>query len=83
LGLPVLARVKDNKKIVEANHSKVPISIYDSLNEISKEIKRFAAVLVGQKEKKSIFVKLFRLDLRKESVNRELARQKFYEAQFK
>ncbi len=81
-GLPVLARIKDNKKLIEANHSKVPITIYDSLNEISKEIKRFAGAISGQKEKRSMWVKLLRLDFKKESVNRELVRQKFYESQF-
>lgn len=81
--LPVLARIKDNKKIIESYHRKVPISVYDSMNEISKEIKRFASSLAGIREKRGIFSKLFGKDFKKESINRELMRQNFYEAQFK
>jgi len=80
--LPVLARIKDNKKMAEAIHSKVPITVYDSLNEISKEIKRFAGVLAGVKEKRNFLAHILRVNFRKEEINRELARQRFYEAQF-
>jgi septum site-determining protein MinD len=80
--LPVLARIKDSKKIIESSCSKVPISVYDSLNEVSKEVKRFAGSLAGVRERKGFFTRLIGLDLRKEAVNRELMRQNFYEEQF-
>jgi len=79
--LPVLARVKDHKKLLEAGHFKVPITIYDSLNEISKEIKRFSSALAGQKEKENFFLRLFKVHFKPEKVNREMYRQKFYESQ--
>jgi MinD-like ATPase involved in chromosome partitioning or flagellar assembly len=82
-GLPVLARIKDNKGLLESYHKKVPIIVYDSLNEVSREIKRFAGSLAGIKEERGFFAKLFGKDFRKESINRELMRQNFYEAQFK
>ncbi|VVB80457.1 Iron-sulfur cluster carrier protein [uncultured archaeon] len=81
--LPVLARIKDNKKLIESYHQKVPISVYDSMNEISKEIKRFAGSLAGIREQRGFLSKLFGKDFKKESVNRELMRQNFYESQFK
>jgi MinD-like ATPase involved in chromosome partitioning or flagellar assembly len=76
--LPVLARVKDHKKIIEAGHFKVPITLYDGVNEISKEIKRLASVLSGVAEKENFFSKLFGKHFKKEKVNREMYRQKFY-----
>lgn len=79
--LPVLARVKDNKKILEAGHFNVPITVYDGLNVISKEIKRFASAIVGEKEKENFFSKLFNVSFKKEKINRELYRQRFYDPQ--
>lgn len=82
-GLPVLARIKDNKKMIEAYYQKVPISVYDKMNDISKEIRRFAGSLAGVKEERGFISKLFGRDFNRESVNRELMRQNFYESQFR
>ena len=80
--LPVLARIKDHKKILEANFNKAPLNVYDGSNEVSKEIKRFASALCGIKEKKGFWesVGLKKL-MNKETVNRELFRQGFYTSQ--
>lgn len=78
--LPVVARIKDHKKMLEANHFMVPITLYDSLNEISREIKRLAGMLAGEKEKRSFLIRIFGKRFKKESVNRECLRQKFYES---
>jgi pilus assembly protein CpaE len=79
--LPVLARVKDNKKILEAGHFRVPLTVYDGINEISKEIKRLASSLSGKKEKENFFSKIFKVHFKPEKVNREMYRQRFYEPQ--
>jgi MinD-like ATPase involved in chromosome partitioning or flagellar assembly len=79
--LPVLARVKDHKKLIEAGHFKVPITIYDGVNEISKEVKRLASAIAGHKEKESFFSKIIGRHFKPEKVNREMYRQKFYETQ--
>lgn len=78
--LPVVARIKDHKKMLEANHFMVPITVYDSLNVISREIKRLAATLAGEREKRNFFAKIFGRVLRKESVNREELRVRLYES---
>lgn len=81
--LPVLARIRDNQKILEAGHFKIPITVYDSLNIISREIKRLASAVVGEKEKVSLFNRIFKKSfMGKERVNRELMRQSFYDTQF-
>lgn len=79
--LPVVARVKDHKKIIEAGHFKVPITIYDSLNDISKEVKRLARALVGAKEKRGFFSGIFGKTFSKEKENREALRRRLYESQ--
>ncbi len=81
IDLPVLARIKDHKKIIEAGHFNVPITVYDGVNEVSKEIKRLASAIAGQKEKENFFSKLFKRHFKQEKVNRELYRQRFYEPQ--
>jgi len=77
--LPVLAKIKDHKKVLEANFKRAPLNVYDGVNEVSKEIKRFASALCGIKEKKGFWesVGLNKL-IKKEVVNRELFRQGFY-----
>jgi len=82
--LPVFAKIKDHKKLGEAYFKKVPLNVYDGLNDISKEIKRFSAALCGLGPvKESFFRKLFKLNnfIGRESVNRELMRQRFYTEQ--
>jgi MinD-like ATPase involved in chromosome partitioning or flagellar assembly len=79
---PVLAKIKDHKKIAQASNQKIPITILDSTNIISKEIKRFASAICGSPEQSGWFQKFFPLKsiLQKEKVNREFLRQKFYES---
>ncbi len=83
MNLPVVARIKDHKKLLEAGFYKIPITVYDSLNEISREVKRLAGALSGEKEKIRIWDFIFRKHYRPEHVNRELMRQNFYENQIK
>jgi pilus assembly protein CpaE len=79
--LPVVARIKDHKKILEASHFKVPITIYDSLNDVSKEVKKLARALVGEKEKKGFFSNFFGKKFSREGENREALRRRLYESQ--
>jgi len=79
--IPVLARIKEHRKMAEALHEKIPITKLDPSNTISKEIKNFASAICGSPEKPGIFQKLFVPNfMNKERVNRELLRQKFYES---
>jgi len=76
--LPVLARIKDNKRMIEAMHYKIPITVYDSKNEVSREIKKFASAIVGEKEQSGFLQKIFNRGFKRESVNRELYKRSFY-----
>jgi len=78
--LPVLARIKDHKKIIEAMNLKTPITLLDSTNIISKEIKKFASAICGSPEQNNWLQKLipFKNIIPKEKVNREFMREKFY-----
>jgi MinD-like ATPase involved in chromosome partitioning or flagellar assembly len=81
--IPVVARINDNKEILAAMHARKPMIIHAPKNEISKEIKRLAAAISGEKESKdSFFSRLFLSNLMgKEKVNRELMRKRFYQSQ--
>ncbi len=78
--IPVLARIKDSKKMAHALYEKTPITILDSANIISKEINRFASAICGTPEEEGWFQKIVPLKqiFKRESVNREIFREKFY-----
>jgi MinD-like ATPase involved in chromosome partitioning or flagellar assembly len=79
--IPVLARVKDHVGMARANSERTPLVILDPNHAISKEIVRLASALCGEPEPTGRFSSFFSFKnfLPKEQVNRELARQKFYE----
>ena len=78
--LPVLAKIKDHKKIAQATNLKTPITLLDSANTISREIKKFASAICGSPEKDSWFQKLIPIKniIQREKINREFLREKFY-----
>jgi MinD-like ATPase involved in chromosome partitioning or flagellar assembly len=78
--LPVLAKIRDHKKIAQALHQKTPITILDSTNTISREIKKFASAICGSPETENWFQKFIPTKniFQKEKINREFLRQKFY-----
>lgn len=81
--VPVLARIKDHKKMAEALHKKTPLNLIDAGNTIAREIESFASALCGTPEKQGFFQKIlpFKELVGKEKVNRELLRERFYRAQ--
>ncbi|MDH3353013.1 MAG: AAA family ATPase [Nanoarchaeota archaeon] len=80
--IPVLAKIKDHKKMTHALYEKTPITILDETNTISQEIKHFASAICGSPEKENWLQKILPLKniFQKEKVNRELFREKFYES---
>tara|TARA_Y100000310_G_scaffold328628_1_gene397065 strand:+ start:3191 stop:4012 length:822 start_codon:yes stop_codon:yes gene_type:complete len=82
--MPVLARIKDNKNIAAAAFHKTPITVHDSGNVISQEVRRFVSALVGSPEEpQGFFQKIlpFQKSVDKERANRELLRKEFYRSQ--
>jgi MinD-like ATPase involved in chromosome partitioning or flagellar assembly len=80
--IPVVAKIRDHKKMAQAINTRTPMSVLDPNNTISKEIRRFASALCGSPEKEGLFQKIVPLKdiLQKEKINRELLRERFYES---
>jgi MinD-like ATPase involved in chromosome partitioning or flagellar assembly len=79
--IPVVARIKDNRAMSEALFHRKPMMMHDNENEVSKEVRRFAAALCGVSEEvEGFFQRLlpFRSLFGQERVNRELLKEKFY-----
>ena len=80
--IPVVAKIRDDKRIARAAHKKSPITYSDPRNQISREIKNMASSICGNSEELTFMQKLLLKDLvQKEVVNRDLLRQKFYQSQ--
>jgi len=85
LEIPVVARILDNKGMSEALFYNTPMTLHKERDVFSKEVRRFASALCGLPEANPGFLERlipFQNRMRKEKVNRELMRQKFYEEQF-
>ncbi len=79
--IPVLAKIKDHKKMASALYYKEPITIHDSENTIAKEIKKLASAICGEPENNTgIFHRLlpFKSLIQKEKINRQFLREKLY-----
>jgi MinD-like ATPase involved in chromosome partitioning or flagellar assembly len=82
-GIPVVARIKDDKIVDMALHERIPATLFAKNTRFSKEISRLSSALVGEKERKSLITKIFKRDLKKERVNRAVMRESFYESMFR
>jgi MinD-like ATPase involved in chromosome partitioning or flagellar assembly len=83
--IPVVARIKDSRDMAEALHRKMPITIMDDKNVVSKEIWRLASAICGESEAKITFMERFKFmshAFGRERVNRDFMRVSFYEKQF-
>jgi MinD-like ATPase involved in chromosome partitioning or flagellar assembly len=78
--IPVLARIKEHKKMAQALFEKTPITILDSNNVVSKEIRSLASAICGSPEKTTWYDKFIPLKdiIQKERVNRNYLREKLY-----
>ncbi|MFH0808128.1 MAG: AAA family ATPase [archaeon] len=78
--ISVLAKIHDHKKMAEALSKKIPITILDETNTISKEIEKLSSAICGSPEKTGWFQKLmpFKKIFEKQKINREFVRQEFY-----
>ena len=82
-GIPVIARIHDDKIHSRSLFTRIPASIYNRRSRFGKEINRLGAAIVGEKEKRSLFGKLFGSGFKKEEVNRQVLREDFYKSMFK
>ena len=77
-GIPVIARIPDDKTAIKACFSRMPITLYKKSSPFSREISNISSALTKQKAQKPIFHRLFSVPLRKEEVNRQALRKSFY-----
>jgi len=80
-GIPVVAKIRDDKKMAESLYHRKPLTLHRENNKISREIKNFAEVLCGSPEEPRGFLNRWfpwGKTFSKEKVNRELMRDKFY-----
>ncbi len=83
LGIPVVARIPDDKSAVRALFTRIPQTVYKKNSPISREINNLCSSLTFSKEKSSFISMLFGMDHKKEKVNRELLKESFYNSVFK
>ncbi|MGC9309667.1 MAG: AAA family ATPase [Candidatus Nanoarchaeia archaeon] len=79
-GIPILAKIRDDKKAAESIYYKKPLSLHSPNHHISKEIRNFVSSLIGEPEQPGFFQKILPFNFSKEKVNRQLYRQ-MYEPQ--
>lgn len=80
--IPVVAKIHDHNKMAQAIYEKIPISVLDRKNPVSKEIRNMACAIAGEPEPENFLQRItpFRGNFRREQVNRQLLRQRFYES---
>jgi septum site-determining protein MinD len=82
VGVPVVAKIPDDKANVGALFTRMPVSLYSKKSSFAKEVNKFCAALTNSREKKSIWKSLLPMNFRKEEVNRQLLKESFYTGLF-
>ena len=77
-GIPVVARISDDKNAVRSTFTRIPATIYHKRCSFSKEISRLSSAISQQKTRTPLYKKLFPFTIRKEEVNRQLLKDSFY-----
>ncbi len=83
VGIPVVARIHDDKIHIRALFTRIPASIYNRRSKFGKEINKLGSALTGNNEKRSFLGRIFGEGYRKEEVNRQLLKEDFYKSMFK
>ena len=82
-GIPIVAKIKYDDVNDLALFERIPATLFAKYSPFSKEINNLSRTLVGEKEKIRFLSKIFKLNPRKEQVNREVLRENFYKGIFK
>lgn len=82
IGVPVVARVPDDKISVAALFNKVPVTIYGENSKMAREIRKLNAALTYHMEPIPLWRYLFGKNFKKEEVNRSLLKESFYTSLF-
>jgi len=82
-GIPVVARIKDDKMHGRALFTRIPIPLYKPKASCSKEIKALSAAITGMKQPPSFIDYLLPRNYKKEHMNRQLLKEGFYNSIFR
>lgn len=79
-GLPVLGKIKEEKKMIQCLFYKKPLMIQNPKSKSAEEIRKLCQAFVGETEKRNWFVEKFlknsENNMKREQVNREILRKK-------
>jgi septum site-determining protein MinD len=81
-GIPVVAKIREDKSVKRALFERVPATLHKRRSKFSKEVNRLCSALAGEDEKRGIVSSVFK-GMRQERVNREVLREGFYKSVFK
>lgn len=81
-GIPIVAKIPDEEDHVKSVFTRIPMTLYNSRSKFSKEINDLSGAVTGEKKSLRWFHKMLPLDLKREKVNREVMKQKFYNSVF-
>lgn len=81
-GIPVIARIPDDKSNVGALFMRIPTSIYNARGAFAKEISRLGNAMTGKPKNSSFWQKLFSFNFKKEEVNRQILNKSLYKSIF-
>lgn len=82
VGIPVVARILDDKHHIKSVFTRIPASVYDKNSKFSRELGKLSDAIAGEKTKTSLLRKLFSLKFGKEEINRQVLRENFYTSLF-
>lgn len=79
-GVPVLAKIRDDKNLAVAAFNKKPMTVHDEFNSVAKEVKKLSSAICGEPENPGFLRKFFPFKnlFPKEQINREIFRRGFY-----
>ncbi len=78
--IPVIAKIPDEKSATRSIFTRIPIPVYKNRSSFAKEISRLSSALTDQPHNPSLLERIFRLNYRREEINRQLLRKTFYDS---
>lgn len=82
VGIPVVAKIKDDPEHVKAIFARVPASMHNKNSRFSREIAKLGDAIAGEKTKVPFWKKFVSFRMGKEEVNRQVLRDEFYKSMF-
>jgi len=82
VGIPVVARIKDDPEHVKAIFTRIPASIHNKNSKFSREIAKLSDAIAGEETQQPFWKRWFSFTFGKEEVNRQVLRESFYKSMF-